>query len=561
MRAVFFFLAETSVAMILFYAVYWFFLRKETYFRINRYFLAGSLIGSLSLSLFPLHYPVMINAPSGTALYAAMTEGYRNGKLLFSGETGVSSGFSWLSFLAFIYFAGVAFFFFRLLFQMIRLVILYFQSSVCRYDNVYIVENRWYKVPFSFFNLIFYNPENLDQEDLTEILAHEKVHIRERHWVDLLVTELLTIVFWFNPFVWFFERSIKQNHEYLADEGVLAQGRNIGRYQALLINQLMGVPVISIANHLNDGLNATRFKMMTKKRDSKIRAFRLAWALPVIAGLLLAFAEPTYQQKSAGNEILKQGTASIVNSQDQVKVNGEVLRTDGKPLEGASVVIGGTTMGTVSNPEGRFELSVPGEEPVKIIVSYVGYETSITPFNPKEKTAGFKITMKEGVISIDPGNEKVPPPPPPPPPPSSGKTQINKSADKVQTAPPPPPPPPPSSVKTEKINPSDTRKVLKKDLYVMTEEMPAFPGGAYELSQYVREMEQKLAQAKGLKGKAVIGFTVNEEGKPVNVKVIEQQSDEVGKGAASIVTNMKTWSPGKQNGKPVPVHYAIRIEF
>ena len=104
---------------------------------------------------------------------------------------------------------------------------------------------RSYYVPFSFFNHIFIHPEYHKQEDLDVIMAHEEVHIRERHWIDLLVIELFTLVFWFNPISWLLEQAIKQNHEYLADQGVLSRGQSPARYQLLLVNQLMGIRITS----------------------------------------------------------------------------------------------------------------------------------------------------------------------------------------------------------------------------------------------------------------------------------------------------------------------------
>lgn len=137
-----------------------------------------------------------------------------------------------------VYLTGAALFLFRLITQTFILIHLILKHRIKSLDGNRVVENGKYGIPFSFFNIIFINPKFHKQDDLPEIIAHEKVHIRENHWFYLLLIELLTVIFWFNPFIWFFERSIKQNHEYLADKGVLLQGHNMGRYQALLVNQL-----------------------------------------------------------------------------------------------------------------------------------------------------------------------------------------------------------------------------------------------------------------------------------------------------------------------------------
>ena len=81
------------------------------------------------------------------------------------------------------------------------------------------------------------------------------------------------------------------------------------------------------------------------------------------------------------------------------------------------------------------------------------------------------------------------------------------------------------------------------------------------LSGYVFEMQQKLARAKGIKGKGKVAFTVNGNGKVTDIKIVEQDNDGVGKGAVAIVSGMKDWTPGTQRGKSVPVKYLMPVEF
>lgn len=198
------------------------------------------------------------------------------------------------------------------------------------------------------------------------------MHIRENHWFDLLFIELLTVIFWFNPFIWFFERSIKQNHEYLADKAVLAQGHGVGRYQALLINQLMGMQIIGITNNLNFALNTNRLKMMTKTKTSAFGRVKLMWALPAIALLLFAFAEPDYKIDDMQKN--NNSTALIdFSGQKSIILKGTVLDEDGDPLPGTSIVIKGSTIGTVSDLDGTFQLDVP--ESSSLVLSFVGMKT------------------------------------------------------------------------------------------------------------------------------------------------------------------------------------------
>ncbi len=52
-------------------------------------------------------------------------------------------------------------------------------------------------------------------------MLHEEAHASQKHSLDILFVELLQIIFWFNPLFYFIKRSIKLNHEFLADRAVL----------------------------------------------------------------------------------------------------------------------------------------------------------------------------------------------------------------------------------------------------------------------------------------------------------------------------------------------------
>nr|WP_320154128.1 M56 family metallopeptidase [uncultured Draconibacterium sp.] len=289
-----FYLLNASGGIILFYLVYWLFLRNETFHVANRWFLVASLLLAILLPLIPVRYEVLIEATEGAKSGAhTIADTFKNIPVFKSTEESTTT-FGWQQAILLIYLTGAAIFLLRLLTQTVVLIHLMIKHRVSSLQGMRVVKNEKYGLPFSFFNVVFINPKFHTQDDLPEILAHEKVHIRENHWFDLLFIELLTVIFWFNPFIWMFERAIKQNHEYLADKGVLAQGHTVGRYQALLVNQLMGMQIIGITNNLNFAISTNRLKMMTKKKTSARRLIRFTWALPALALLLFAFAEPQY---------------------------------------------------------------------------------------------------------------------------------------------------------------------------------------------------------------------------------------------------------------------------
>jgi hypothetical protein len=206
---------------------------------------------------------------------------------------------------------------------------------------------------FTIFNRIFV-PGNLkDKEDLANILLHEKAHIKQFHFIDLIFMEITLLLTWFNPFSWLISRMIKENHEHLADRQVLSAGINPARYRAQLLNHTMGVNVFRLGNQFNHSLTIKRFNMMKKPKKSPLGLIKIAALVPAIMLTLGLTLGMTPQPKS---------------------VKGKVILADsGDPATGAAIVIKNGTEGTVVDTEGEFIFNVDGDP--ELVISFVGYAT------------------------------------------------------------------------------------------------------------------------------------------------------------------------------------------
>ena len=519
---------RASISIAVFYALYWLLLRQSTHFSANRFFLLISLLVSVVLALVPLQYQVLIPAPSSPVLNEY--NGLFNHDIANTASNEPNSnGIGFFHVLLLIYSIGAAILLLRLIVQCRKPILIITQSKPKKIHDCLIHENKVFNSPFSFFNRILINPEYFKQDEIYDILTHEKVHIQERHWIDLFIIELLTVVFWFNPFIWFFERAIKQNHEYLADEGVLSRGHSPVRYQALLINRLMGTQVIGLSNHFNSSLGLTRFKMMTKEKTSKRKLLRMVWGIPVLAILLMAFAKPEYKVKADKEIQITTNDIKLSAKDTHIKIKGTVKDDKGNPMPGASVILKGTTTGTVVDRDGTFKLEIPKDKDWALVVSYVGYKTIVEKFSSSKKTLKCDFKMKRGVVSIESKtmflDGDVPPPPPPPAP------EFDENSD--------------------------------KPVFVIVEEMPEYKQGRYGLAQYVKKQKRKLQQEIGnkLSGSATVGFTIAKNGEVSNIQILDQSNDVVAKAATKIANGMENWKPGAQRGKAVPVDFAMELEF
>ncbi len=144
------------------------------------------------------------------------------------------------------------------------------------------------KSPFSFFNYVFISP-SVGESDAEQILNHEEVHVRQKHWFDLLLAEIVRMLQWANPFAWIYTSFIRQNHEYLADEAALQRTADPAVYRAVLLNQMFNVPVIPLSNSFSYSTSKKRFDMMKKIISSPWRKLRILFVLPVIAISILCF--------------------------------------------------------------------------------------------------------------------------------------------------------------------------------------------------------------------------------------------------------------------------------
>ena len=138
--------------------------------------------------------------------------------------------------------------------------------------------------PFSFFGHIYINPLMHSQDEMAEIIAHEIFHIKQRHTIDIILAEMMVIIFWFNPFAWLLRKAMRQNLEYLADRHVLNSGFDIQQYQYILVRtSVAGIPGLSVAHNFTFSNLKKRIIMMNKKRTPHTAMCKYLLLLPLIA--------------------------------------------------------------------------------------------------------------------------------------------------------------------------------------------------------------------------------------------------------------------------------------
>jgi len=309
-------------------------LRRETFYKVNRYMLIVCLCISFALPLLQVPQQFSLRPKETVTEQKAVdnrqsaigNEQSATGK---TDATAITSNppakvtpadntqilpaptkFSFaklMTWLSWIYWFGVIVFAVSFLFQLVLLIYRAYRSPVIIDGKYRIVEVSGDKAPCSFGNNILINPEKYEWETYNQIILHEKIHIRENHTADILIAELLLIFQWFNPFAWIYRREIESNLEFLTDDQLM-QKKQVDKksYQLSLVQVSAPHFPLSLTTNYNQSILKKRIAMMNTKRSNLHTAWKYFFLLPVLAFLACLLNEPVAHGQNTKSKNEKQ---------------------------------------------------------------------------------------------------------------------------------------------------------------------------------------------------------------------------------------------------------------
>jgi biopolymer transport protein ExbD len=191
----------------------------------------------------------------------------------------------------FIYLLGAMFFFIRFVYLLICLKMFSKRYPAEKIDGYKVFVTNDKTTYFSFFNYIFINKNRLSPLDFNKVFAHEKIHAKQKHSLDLLFAQILSIVHWFNPMAWRIHKSMKIVHEYIADRKVVEQGFELFDYQSLLLSQLVSIRSVELVNNFNLLSIKKRIAMMNKIKSGRIARLKALIIVPIIIAVFFVFTD------------------------------------------------------------------------------------------------------------------------------------------------------------------------------------------------------------------------------------------------------------------------------
>ena len=520
------YLIEVSICWLLFYGIYMLLLRNETFFNINRWYLLSTLGLGLAIPLFTVDFTsFFFQEPASSVVYLA--EGFSELEYVIadSVERAQEVDYSWLTLLKVIYLIGILAAFAKFFHGFHQIYSLYKTGKVTQKGKYKLVLTEKPHLPFSFFNYLFWHKDTaLEDTDSGKIITHELAHINQWHSLDVLFLETLGILLWFSPPIYWYKKSLRAVHEFLADAYVLRDTKK-KQYGHLLIRQVQSGMQISLANNFIHSQLKQRINMMTRNQSRRKELMRYLPVLPLLLLMVLVFSNKNVQHNfkettvkaSMAFENIWEGDFDAKRAKEKMRIafrdgSKNVYNTE----TGESINWDAQKMKELHRECNRQIGQFPeNEAAIRLLMMEVSAENGY-----KIRFIGDNMSYRE-IDAFKKGEEIT--------------MQIEES-----------------NLPTSKL---------------LTDTPPMFPGGEEEMLRfiYTNIKYPAKARANGIYGNAKIQFVVEKNGSISNLQAlgdvgggIQEEILRIGR----LIKNFPTkWTPAKKNGEAISAVYELPIEY
>ncbi|MFH6959885.1 M56 family metallopeptidase [Flavobacterium aquidurense] len=314
MEPLFIFIAKSSGLLVLFYCAYYFLLSKETFFNSSRWFLLAGLITSVVLPF--LIYtkivwidpaPVENSTVSSISNYSKVyiTHAIENETFEINRNYIILAVYT-IGFLALLIKFAIDFYSLNAVLK---------GKEVQQQADFKFVDINENIAPFSYFDYIVYNSSMFTASELENIIEHEKVHSDQNHTLDVLISRIFCVLFWFNPIIWLYKKAILQNLEFIADSEAAKKISDKKAYQYTLLKITTHESCVAITNHFYQSLIKKRIVMLNKNQSKKRNYWKYYAVIPALVAFVLLF-----QIKIIAQEKQRKELKEVVEKDSQIDI-------------------------------------------------------------------------------------------------------------------------------------------------------------------------------------------------------------------------------------------------
>lgn len=541
------YLLQVNIYLVFFYAFYRLLLAKETYFVLNRIYLVCSGIFALTIPFIQLDW--FGRQEISQQIYVQVSQ--LNQLIVHDVQVDDAGRFTWGNLIVFAYLLGVVFFVIRFVVQLLAV-------------------KKMFKGIKSGLAFSFWNKKIVAQNlpEAATVNHHEDIHIKQMHTFDVVFFELLGIITWFNPIIYLYKETVKNIHEFLADEAAAKFQGDKEVYSMLLLNQAFGVNANSLTNgFFKKSMIKKRIFMLYKERSKKTAIVKYGIFVPLFAAALLLSSATISKNKqilAAAEQIqieeIKDVVSETLNLPKEKAVEVKLTETKVKfPLPKTTIsdeirsfykYLGNTIKypstaannGIQGNLVANFTVT-NGKLANIVIEPKLGYgtdeevSTSLAKYNGSALADGkysMRIEYRLSGAFTPVLNEDA---------------AVKKGAKNLNTI---------TIIGYAKQDEDD--RVYS---FVSMETPPSYPGGIAKFYQFLGENIKypEEAEKEKIQGNVFVSFTVEKDGSLNDIKVDRKLGYGTDEEAVRVLKLSPKWNPGQQAGKPVRVKYNIPIKF
>ncbi len=304
------YISQMMLCSAILYGYYHLFLRNEKFHQYNRFYLLGAIIISLILPLIKI--PVTVKDNDGV-IYQSLD----NFNETFVVVAQKEYQFTASALLYLLYGLMVLFFVVRIVISLVKIFKLRKNNPSEKLNDISFIQTSHPDTPFSFFKWLFWNRSiSLNSDKGEQIFRHEMYHINKKHSFDLLFTELIAALFWFNPIFYFIKKEIKIIQEFLADRYATNE-ENVSSYAEILLMQTFGTHQHQLVNPFFHNQLKRRIAMLTKSKKPAYQYLRKLMVLPIVAVAITLFSFNYSKEINEIKEIVTKKIETVENAAPQ----------------------------------------------------------------------------------------------------------------------------------------------------------------------------------------------------------------------------------------------------